>query len=131
MIESLRKTHTVLKNWGHERWLNVNDRYAYKRIYINAGHRTSLQYHEKKMETNYVISGTAKVLIGDEWFEVAQDDFFTIPPGIIHRIHAITDLVLQEVSTPEVLDVIRVEDDANRPSGHIEEEHVNGWLNAK
>jgi mannose-6-phosphate isomerase len=47
------------KPWGKEVWLELNDYYCYKRIYINKGYRTSLQYHEKKVETNYLISGEA------------------------------------------------------------------------
>jgi len=50
-------------------------------------------------------------------------DFFNVGPPKKHRVIAITDLILQEVSTPEVDDVIRIEDDAGRPNGKIEEEH--------
>ena len=123
--------HQVVKAWGKEIWLYLCDKYCYKRIYINAGHRTSLQYHKKKLETNYIISGEAKVLLGNVWHNMKADDFFTVQPGIHHRIYAVTDLVLQEVSTPEVSDVIRIEDDTNRPDGRIESEHSamhsGGW----
>lgn len=115
--------HVVMKPWGHETWLFLCDRYCYKRIHINAGHRTSKQYHNHKLETNYIISGEAKVLLGDVWHDMKADDFFTVQPGIVHRVVAVTDIILQEVSTPEVDDVIRIEDDANRPDGRIETEH--------
>jgi mannose-6-phosphate isomerase-like protein (cupin superfamily) len=105
-------------------WLELNDKYCYKRIHINAGHRTSLQYHVFKYETNYIITGEAKVLIGDTWYDLKANDYFTIKPNTIHRVEAITDIILQEVSTPEVDDVIRIEDDTNRPNGRIETEHV-------
>lgn len=115
----------VTKPWGKEVWMELNDRYCYKRIYINAGHRTSLQYHNFKYETNYIISGEAKVLLGDVWFDLKANDYFTIKPGTHHRVVAVTDVILQETSTPEVDDVIRLEDDAQRPDGRIETEHGN------
>lgn len=115
----------VNKPWGKELWLEINEYYCYKRIYLNAGCRTSLQYHNFKQETNYVIAGKARVLLGDTWHDVKADDYFTIKPGVHHRVEAITDLVLQEVSTPHVSDVVRIEDDTNRPDGHIESEHNN------
>jgi mannose-6-phosphate isomerase-like protein (cupin superfamily) len=112
----------VLKPWGKEIWLSL-DKYCYKRIYINAGYRTSLQYHNYKSETNYIISGEAKVLIGETWYDAKANDYFVINPGVVHRVVAITDIVLQEASTPETSDVIRLEDDTNRPDGKIESEH--------
>lgn len=120
---------TVNKPWGKEVWLELNDRYCYKRIYINAGHRTSLQYHNYKIETNYIISGTAEVWLENDDGEIVktimkEGDFFNVKPPKIHRVIAITDIILQEVSTPEVDDVIRIQDDASRPDGRIENEHL-------
>lgn len=118
----------VSKPWGKEIWLELNDKYCYKRICINAGHRTSFQYHNYKLESNYIISGEAEVWLENEKGEVEKkkmkaDDFFTVPPTRKHRVTAITDIILQEVSTPEVDDVIRIEDDAKRPDGRIDSEH--------
>ena len=118
----------VTKPWGKEIWLELNDSYCYKRIYINAGHQTSFQYHEKKLETNYIIEGEAEVwLENDEGVIIKKnmfkDDYFTVRPPKKHRVIAITDIILQEVSTPEVDDVIRIEDDSNRSSGRINKEH--------
>ncbi len=120
----------VKKPWGKEIWLELNDKYCYKRIYINAGTRTSLQYHKRKLETNYIIEGEAEVWLENDDGEIIKkrmkkDQWFTVKPGKKHRIVAITDLILQEVSTPEVDDVIRIEDDTGRPSGRIESEHIN------
>lgn len=123
---------TVKKPWGKEIWLELNDRYCYKRIYINKGTRTSFQYHQKKYETNYIIEGEAEVWLENDNGEIVKkrmkkDEYFTIAPPRKHRVIAITDVVLQEVSTPEVDDVIRIEDDAQRPSGRIESEHAGGY----
>jgi len=104
----------VPKPWGREVWLELNDKYCYKRLYLNAGYRTSKQYHNHKLETNYIISGDAVVELGDEIITMKSGDFFTVQPGVVHRITAVTDIILQEVSTPEVDDVVRVEDDFSR-----------------
>ena len=48
----MSKSKIVYKPWGREEWLELNDKYCYKRLYINAGTKTSYQYHEKKLETN-------------------------------------------------------------------------------
>src|SRR3989338_10751257 len=136
-----KKAKTVIKPWGKEVWLELNDRYCYKRIYISSGHQTSLQYHERKLETNYIISGEAEVWMEDPIgtirlnigksiysFSVTRmgiNDFFTVKPKTIHRIKALTDIILQEVSTPEVDDVIRMQDDSGRGHGRIESEHKN------
>ena len=118
----------VVKPWGKEVWFELNDKYCYKRLYVNQGTRTSYQYHVEKLETNYIIEGEAEVWLENaagvvEKLQLKQDDFFTVLPGRKHRIIAKTDVVLQEVSTPEVDDVVRLEDDSSRPSGRIESEH--------
>lgn len=119
----------VKKPWGKEIWLELNEKYCYKRIHINAGHRTSYQYHLKKLETNYLIEGQAEVWLENEEGVVEKTimnggDFFTVVPPRKHRVIALTDIILQEVSTPEVDDVVRIQDDAERPDGRIEDEHV-------
>ena len=119
---------TVIKPWGKEVWLELNDRYCFKKIYINREHRTSFQYHEKKLETNYIIKGKAEVWLENDQGVIEKKvmkagDFFTVQPLRKHRVVALTNLILQEVSTPEVDDVIRIEDDTQRPSGRIESEH--------
>jgi len=121
---------TVSKPWGKEIWLELNDKYCYKRIYINAGTRTSYQYHENKLETNYIIDGEAEVWLENDSGEIEikkmkKDDSFTVIPPRKHRVIALTDIILQEVSTPEVDDVIRIEDDSDRGDGKIVSEHSN------
>lgn len=118
----------INKPWGREEWLELNDKYCYKRLYINAGYKTSYQYHIKKYETNYIISGTAEIWLENDNGVVEKKtmyagDYFNVSPPKKHRVIALTDLILQEVSTPEVDDVIRIEDDTNRKDGKLEEEH--------
>jgi mannose-6-phosphate isomerase len=60
------KIKTVHKPWGKEEWLELNDAYCYKRIYINEGYKTSYQYHNFKKETNYIIEGTAEIWLEND-----------------------------------------------------------------
>ena len=123
----------IYKPWGKEEWLELNDKYCYKRIYLNAGTKTSYQYHLKKQETNYLISGTAEVWLENDEGVVEKKmmeagEYFSVSPPKKHRVIAITDVILQEVSTPEVDDVIRISDDFSRSSGKIEHEHMKPAL---
>lgn len=118
----------VHKPWGKEEWLALNDAYCYKRIYINAGYKTSYQYHQFKQETNYIIEGTAEVWLENDEGVVEKKimkagEFFDVNPPKKHRVIAITDIILQEVSTPHVDDVFRINDEFNRVDGKIEAEH--------
>ncbi len=118
----------VTKPWGKEEWLELNEKYCYKRIYINKGYKTSYQYHNFKRETNYIISGEAEVWLENDTGEVEKlkmkaGEYFNVTPPKKHRVIALTDIILQEVSTPEVDDVIRIEDDTNRKDGKIDSEH--------
>ena len=124
----INQTKIVEKPWGREIWLALNDKYCYKRIEIKAGYKTSYQFHNFKLETNYIIQGDAEVWLENdeqvvEKFKMSAGDFFTVLPTKKHRVIAITDIILQEVSTPEVDDVIRINDEFNRSDGKIEEEH--------
>lgn len=119
---------TVIKPWGKEVWLELNDRYCYKRIYINAGYKTSYQYHNFKIETNYIIAGEAEVWLENDEGVVEKKlmkagDYFNVKPPKKHRVIALTDIILQEVSTPEVDDVIRINDEFARGDGKVEGEH--------
>lgn len=109
----------VEKPWGREIWIAFNDRYAFKIIEFKAGSRSSLQYHERKHETIYVDQGKLKVEAdgGDGQlltFILGSGDVIENPPLRRHRITAIEDVRLFEVSTPELDDVVRVEDDYGR-----------------
>ena len=125
---SKKELKTVYKPWGKEEWIELNEKYCYKRIYINKGYKTSFQYHNFKHETNYIISGEAEIWLEDEngvlnKSIMVSGDFFTVIPPKKHRVIALSDLILQEVSTPEVDDVIRIGDEFNRDNGKIDNEH--------
>lgn len=121
---------TVLKPWGKEEWLELNDRYCYKRIYLNKGYKTSFQYHHFKYETNYIISGEAEIWLENDEGIIEKKimkagEYYNVSPPKKHRVIALTDLIMQEVSTPEVDDVFRIDDEFGRDDGRIEGEHKN------
>ena len=121
-------SYRVDKPWGHELWLELNEHYAYKLIHMKAGFQSSLQWHEKKVETNYVIEGKAEVLLEKEdgtmesrIYEPGQG--WCVPLRTKHRVVAVTDYTALECSTAHLNDCIRFEDDSDRGSGKIESEH--------
>ena len=108
----------VEKPWGREIWIAHTGKYAFKRIEFNKGSRSSLQYHRQKSEHIYIHSGLARFEeeIGGK-MEVADygpGSVIENPAGKKHRVEALEDTVLYEVSTPELDDVVRVEDDYQR-----------------
>ena len=107
--------HKVDKPWGYElRWA-ITDRYAGKVLHVNKGEALSLQYHERKDEYQYVIRGAVDVELGVEGGELTTrrmkaGDTLHITPGTRHRITAVEDTDIVEISTPELDDVVRLED---------------------
>jgi mannose-6-phosphate isomerase-like protein (cupin superfamily) len=111
-----RKTE---KPWGFELLYAHTPKYVGKVIFIKKGHRLSLQYHEKKDESMYIYQGKVKIETegadGSMTSHIAQPGYsIRIPPHTKHRLEAIEDTTLLEVSTPELEDVVRVEDDYGR-----------------
>ncbi len=104
----------VEKPWGYELHWAVTDRYVGKVLHINAGHALSLQYHVRKEETILVWSGRLRYEIqeGDALatHELRPGDRMHVPPGTIHRMTALEDCDIFEVSTPDLDDVVRLED---------------------
>lgn len=108
----------VDKPWGYELRFACTDRYAGKVLFIKAGSQLSLQYHETKDEAFLVQNGTLDLVLGrgaEQRVErLGPDESRRIVPGTIHRFRAVTDCTLFEVSTPELDDVVRLEDDFGR-----------------
>jgi mannose-6-phosphate isomerase len=104
----------VDKPWGYELHWATTDRYVGKLIHVNKGHALSLQYHNRKDETIYLHSGKLlfEVKDGDAMVqrEMKPGDRIHVPPPTIHRMTAIEDCDIFEVSTPELDDVVRLED---------------------
>jgi quercetin dioxygenase-like cupin family protein len=104
----------VDKPWGHEVIWAETARYVGKLLHIRAGERLSRQYHRVKEETLLVQSGQMDLEVGPrealETRRMGQGDVFHVRPGTIHRMIAVTDVDIIEVSTPELDDVVRIED---------------------
>lgn len=104
----------INKPWGYELiWAKTN-KYVGKILFINKGHKLSKQYHLKKDETILLKKGKMTLEINDSLKEINVGDSFHIKPGVIHRMIAVEDCEVIEVSTPELKDVVRLEDDYNR-----------------
>lgn len=106
--------YRVEKPWGHELIWARTDRYVGKILHVEAGHVLSLQYHERKDESIYVLAGEIilRVQENDTLIErrLGQGEAFHIPPTLIHQFEAVVTSDLLEVSTPEIDDVIRLKD---------------------
>jgi len=106
----------VDKPWGREVWYAHTDRYAGKILEVTAGHLLSLQKHIQKHETLYLLSGKMVFTRDGEVFEWMPGISVEIPPETVHRMEAVEDSVILEVSTPELDDVVRLEDRYGRSS---------------
>jgi quercetin dioxygenase-like cupin family protein len=105
---------TVPKPWGHETIWAYTDSYVGKILHINAGQALSVQYHNVKDETVYLLSGQLiyRVWDGDTPRDVGLKigDAFRITPKTVHQMEAVTDCDILEVSTPHLDDVVRLKD---------------------
>ena len=105
----------VEKPWGHELiWANT-DKYVGKILHVKAGHALSLQYHERKDETIHLLTGEMRFWAGPlngELKEVTMraGDSYRVQPFTVHRMEAVTDVDILEASTPDLKDVVRLED---------------------
>ena len=116
----------VEKPWGYEEIWAETDKYVGKILTINPGHRLSLQYHNKKEETIYVLSGILTIWRSEDESDIVhvnEGGTYHVTPGTVHRFGSLLlsndqmerpQLKLIEVSTPELDDVVRLKDDYQR-----------------
>jgi mannose-6-phosphate isomerase len=106
----------VEKPWGWELIWAHAEAYVGKILFVRAGHSLSLQFHREKDEAWYVESGRAKLELGDSGDAVLNTEViaagacFRFRPGTVHRVTALEDTTIIEVSTPQLDDVVRLED---------------------
>jgi mannose-6-phosphate isomerase len=106
----------VDKPWGYELIWAVTDAYAGKILFVKAGESLSLQFHNVKDEAWYVLEGRARLELGAAGERVLNNEVigpgaaFHFAPGTVHRLTAVEDTTILEVSTPELDDVVRLED---------------------
>ena len=111
----------IEKPWGKEEVIEINCSYMVKKLTMHAGHRCSTQYHNFKKETIYVLSGKLRIYMGNKIDQLKSKIYksgesITIPPKLIHRMEAVEDSIYLESSTPEMEDVVRLQDDYERQS---------------
>ena len=106
----------VEKPWGYELIWALTDTYCGKVLFVRAGHSLSLQFHRQKDEAWLVQSGRAKLELGNAGDKTLKEEVigagaaFHYAPGTVHRVSAIEDTTILEVSTPQLDDVVRLED---------------------
>jgi len=104
------------KPWGYELWWATAEEYVGKLLFVKAGESLSLQFHNEKDESWYILSGRAKIEIGAagdpvrESEVVGQGSAFRLRPGTVHRVEGVEDTMIIEVSTNHLDDVVRLED---------------------
>lgn len=108
----------VEKPWGYELRFVRTDRYAGKVLFIKQGAQLSLQYHEVKDEAFFIQSGQLDLVLGrgaeQRVVRLGPGDSHHVTPGTVHRFRGVSDVLMFEVSTPELEDVVRLEDDFGR-----------------
>ena len=109
----------IEKPWGKEEVIEINDKYMMKKLTMLKGHRCSLQLHNHKKETIYVLSGQLRIISGPDRDHLTgeiytEGEYITISPGVVHRMEGVEDSIYIEASTPEMDDVVRLVDDYER-----------------
>ena len=109
----------IEKPWGKEEIIEINEKYMVKKLTMWKEHRCSLQFHNQKKETIYVLSGKLRIVSGPNQNNLKEKiylagDSITISPGTVHRMEGIEDSVYLEASTAEMNDVVRLVDDYDR-----------------
>ena len=112
------KTKLIKKPWGSELILEKNKTYMLKKLFMKKSHKCSLQYHNRKIETIYILSGKVKLTIKIKkklhTKILKKNSCLTIKPKTVHRMEAMIDSNYLEASSPHLKDVIRLEDDYKR-----------------
>jgi mannose-6-phosphate isomerase-like protein (cupin superfamily) len=120
-MKTFDRPKRVEKPWGHEIWWAQTEKYVGKLLHVKAGHQLSLQFHRQKDETIHLWSGDLTLVL-DEGQGLAEHrmrpgESYRVRPFTRHRMVAMTDCDILEVSTPEVDDVVRLEDAYGRAGG--------------
>lgn len=108
----------IKKPWGYEEVIEINKKFMFKKLFMKKNHQCSLQYHNKKKESVYVLSGKLQVtVIKNKKKKVkilTKGQNILINPKEIHRMKAKSNCFYLEASTPEIKDVVRLKDDYKR-----------------
>lgn len=106
----------ILKNWGKELWIAEEAEYGGKILIIRENKSTSQHYHKDKKETIYCFKGLVDVVLADRTVTLKEGDDITLLPKTMHSIIGRKDSILFEVSTPQLADIVRMQENPKKPS---------------
>lgn len=101
----------ILKNWGKELWIAQEKEYGGKILIIKQNHNTSQHFHKDKKETIYCFKGQVDIILKDKIVTLKEGEDITLLPRTVHRIIGKKNSILFEVSTPQLADVVRVNEE--------------------
>jgi len=104
----------ILKNWGKELWIAEEAEYGGKILIIKESMGTSQHYHKDKKETIYCFKGLVNIILTDKIVTLKEGEDITLFPRTMHTILGKKDSILFEVSTPQLADVVRVEENPKK-----------------
>ena len=106
----------ILKNWGKELWIAEEAEYGGKILIIKENKSTSQHYHKDKKETIYCFKGLVDIVLTDKIVTLKEGEDITLLPKTIHSIIGKKDSILFEVSTPQLADIVRIQENARKTS---------------
>jgi D-lyxose ketol-isomerase len=106
----------ILKNWGKELWIAEEAEYGGKILIIKENKSTSQHYHKDKKETIYCFKGLVDIVLTDKIVTLKEGEDITLLPKTIHSILGRKDSILFEVSTPQLADIVRIQENARKTS---------------
>jgi quercetin dioxygenase-like cupin family protein len=106
----------ILKNWGKELWIAEEAEYGGKILIIKENRSTSQHYHKDKKETIYCFKGLVNIILTDRTVTLKEGEDVTLLPKTIHSIVGKKDSILFEVSTPQLADIVRVQENPKKTS---------------
>ena len=104
----------ILKNWGKELWIAKEAEYGGKILIIKENKSTSQHYHKNKKETIYCFKGLVDIILTDKVVSLREGQDLTLFPKTIHTLIGKKDSILFEVSTPQLADVVRMEEGSKK-----------------
>lgn len=104
----------VRKPWGKELWIAQEEEYGGKILILKGNHHTSQHFHKDKKETIYCFRGEVDIVLNDRVVTLKEGEDVTLVPRTVHRILSKVNSVLFEVSTPQLADVVRLEEEQKR-----------------
>lgn len=113
-VSEIMRAMRIEKPWGYEELIYVGENYLLKKLFMKKGQRCSLQYHKIKHETVYVLEGKIELFHNGKNIVLLPNEHAIIAPGEIHRMTGLEDSIYLEASTPELEDVVRIQDDFGR-----------------